>query len=83
MLLTYKRTRINNTTHLLASGVENKCKVSLEKKLTFIFSRSLFSLKSCFMYMIDYYLLEAVVSFCDHTKTAASFSEVLMCSFRL
>ena len=39
--------------------------------------------KSCFMYMIDYYLLEAVVSFCDHTKTAASFSEVLMCPFRL
>ena len=43
----------------------------------------LFVIMGCFMYMIDYYLLEAVVSFCDHTKTAASFSEVLMCPFRL
>ena len=32
--------------------------------------------KSCFMNMIDYYLLEAVVSFCIQTKTAASVSEV-------
>ena len=32
--------------------------------------------KSWFMNMIDYYLLEAVVSFCIQTKTAASFSEV-------
>ena len=29
------------------------------------------------MNMIDDYLLEAVVSFCIQTKTAASFSEVL------
>ena len=27
---------------------------------------------SCFMNMIDYYLLEAVASFCIQTKTAAS-----------
>ena len=38
--------------------------------------------KSCFMNMIDYYLLRAVVSFCTQTKTAASFSEVyLLCIF--
>ena len=28
------------------------------------------------MYMIDFYLLGSVVSFCNHTKTAASLSEV-------
>ena len=37
--------------------------------------------KSCFMNMIDYYLLEAVVSFCIQSKTAASLSEVLHVPF--
>ena len=36
---------------------------------------------SCFMNMIDYYLLRAVVSFCIRTKTAAGFSEVISCAF--
>ena len=36
---------------------------------------------SCFVNMIDYYLLEAVVSFCIQTKTAASVSEVFPCAF--
>ena len=36
---------------------------------------------SCFMNAIDFYLLEAVVSFCNQTKTAASCQKAINVPF--